>query len=100
MIEFVGHKPMSDGIELLPDNSVVITDVENGGLALMAPDGTLTTLTKQAQVDWADSVTVSPDGAIWFTDSRLTALIDQFAQPADAETLRASGPYPIYRVTY
>lgn len=97
-IEFVGEKPMSDGVELLPDGRLLITDVENGGLAALAPDGSLTTLTKDPRVDWADSVTVAPDGAIWFTDSRLTDLIDQFAQPADEKTMRERGPYAIYRI--
>ncbi len=97
-IEFVGNKPMSDGIELLPDGDLVITDVENGGLAKLSPDGALTTLTKDAAVDWADSVTVAPDGAIWFTDSRLTDLIDQFANPSDEATIREHGPYAIYRI--
>lgn len=97
-IEFVGHKPMSDGIELLDNGDLLITDVENGGLAKLAPDGTLTTLTKDADVDWADSVTVAPDGSVWFTDSRLTNLIDAFANPSGKETMLARGPYAIWRI--
>lgn len=97
-IEFVGNKPLSDGIELLSDNTVILTDVENGGLVALAPDGTLSTLTKDTDVDWADSVTIAPDGAAWFTDSRLTDLINQFAQPAGETKLRERGPYSIYRV--
>jgi len=97
-IEFVGNKPMSDGIELLDDNTIVITDVENGGIGRLSLNGTYQTLTKEGAVDWADSVTVSPDGSIWFTDSRLTDLIDQFANPPDEATLRERGPYFIYRV--
>lgn len=97
-VELVGKKPMSDGIELLPDNSVLITDVENGGLAKLSPDGALSTLTSNADVNWADSVTVAPDGSIWFTDSRLTDLIDQFAAPSDKDRILSRGPYPIYRI--
>jgi sugar lactone lactonase YvrE len=97
-IEFVGHKPMSDGIELLADNTVILTDVENGGLAALSPTGNLSTMTNDPTVDWADSVTVAPDGAIWFTDSRLTDLIDQFANPADQATLLERGPYSIYKI--
>jgi|GEM_PF-1627975 len=97
-IEFVGTKPMSDGIELLDDSTIVITDVENGGIGLLTPGGPYKTLSKEPSVDWADSVTVAPDGAIWFTDSRLTDLIDQFANPADETTIRERGPYFIYRV--
>jgi sugar lactone lactonase YvrE len=97
-IEFVGNKPMSDGIELLKDRTIIVTDVENGGLAALASDGALKTLTKDPNVDWADSVAIAPDGAIWFTDSRLTDLIDQFAKPASKQTLLSQGPYPIYRI--
>lgn len=97
-IEFVGHKPMSDGIELLSDNTVIITDVENGGLVALAPDGALTRLTADPEVNWTDSVTVAPDGAIWFTDSRLTDLIDQFATPSGNERMLERGPYAIYRI--
>jgi len=97
-IEFIGHKPMSDGIELLADNTVVITDVENGGLALLSPAGKLTTLTSTTGINWADSVAIANDGAIWFTDSRLTDLIDQFAAPADKRQMRERGPYSIYRL--
>lgn len=97
-IEFVGLKPMSDGIELLEDNTVILTDVENGGLAALSPTGNLSTMTTDPTVDWADSVTVAPDGAIWFTDSRLTDLIDQFANPADQATLLERGPYSIYKI--
>ncbi len=97
-IEFVGNKPLSDGIELLADNTIILTDVENGGLAELSPDGTLRTLTKDKAVDWADSVTVAQDGAIWFTDSRLTDLINQFAVPAGKERMLQNGPYAIYRI--
>jgi sugar lactone lactonase YvrE len=97
-IEFVGKKPMSDGIELLADNTVIITDVENGGLAALSPGGALSTLTRDPNVNWADSVSVAPDGSIWFTDSRLTDLIDQFATPSDEAKMRARGPYKIYRI--
>ncbi len=97
-IEFVGKKPLSDGIELTTDGDIIITDVENGGLARLSPDGTFSTLTKDSAVDWADSVTVAPDGAIWFTDSRLTDLIDQFAVPSDEAEMKDKGPYAIYRI--
>ena len=97
-IEYVGHKPLSDGIELLVDNTVIITDIENGGLAALSPSGVLSTLTKDSVVDWADSVTVAPNGDIWFTDSRLTDLIDQFAAPSGEKTMREKGPYKIWRI--
>lgn len=99
LIERVGKKPLSDGIELLPDNTVVIADIENGGVAALAPDGSLTTLTKDDAVDFADSVTVTPKGDIWYTDSRLTALLDPFGGAPDEAALAAAAPFTIYRIT-
>lgn len=97
-IEFVGYKPMSDGIELLPDNTLIITDVENGGLAALSPDGKLETLTKSSEVDWADSVTIAADGSIWFTDSRLGDQLNQLMAPANETSINERGPYAIYQI--
>jgi len=98
-IELLGKKPLSDGIELLPDNTLILTDIENGGIASLSPDGQLTTLVRRLpEIDWADSVTVQPDGTIWFTDSRLADLANPLGDPADKETLASGAPYYIYRV--
>jgi len=96
-IERLGPAPMSDGISLDANGSVVITDVENGGLAILR-DGALQTLVQVDVIDWADSVAVAPNGDIWFTDSRLTDLLGQFGQPSDAETMANSAPFAIYRI--
>jgi len=98
-IELVGRKPLNDGIEVLPNNNVLITDIENGGIALLSPEGELKTITKDPKVDWADSAAVTPDGAIWFTDSQLTKFYNQFMRPPTEEELRQNGPYPIYRIS-
>jgi hypothetical protein len=99
-IELVGTKPLSDGIELLADNTVILTDIENGGIAALSPAGELSTMVKRlTDIDWADSVTVAPDGSIWFTDSRLTDLINQLGGPASMEEIAAGAPYSIYRVS-
>ena len=96
-VERLGPAPMSDGIAMNADGSVVITDVENGGLARLR-DGELETLVRVDGVDWADSVSVAPSGDIWFTDSRLTDLLGQFGQASDAATLASAAPYAIYRI--
>ena len=97
-VDVVGPAPMSDGIALTAAGDVVLTDVENGGLAVLDTMGSLKTLTRSEDVDWADSVSVAPNGDIWFTDSRLTALLDQFGGAASLEEMQAAGPYHIYRV--
>jgi len=97
-IERLGVAPMSDGIALTATGEVVLTDVENGGLALLDAGGELTTLVSMENVDWADSVSISPNGDIWFTDSRLTALLDQFGEPASLAEMQADGPFHIFRI--
>ncbi|KIN77541.1 SMP-30/gluconolactonase/LRE family protein [Sulfitobacter mediterraneus] len=96
-IETLGPAPMSDGIALTSAGAVILTDVENGGLAVLE-DGKLQTLVALEGVDWADSVTLAPNGDIWFTDSRLTDLLDPFGNPASAEVMQQSAPYAIYRI--
>lgn len=97
-IERLGPSPMSDGIALTATGDVILTDVENGGLALLDQRGTLKTLVTMEDVDWADSVAVAPNGDIWFTDSRLTALLDQLGRPASIAVMEAAAPFHIYRI--
>ena len=96
-VERIGTGPMSDGIALDQSGAVTLTDVENGGLMRLA-DEVLSTLVRDDAVDWADSVAVAPNGDIWFTDSALTALLDQFGNPASRVEIDSSGPFAIYRL--
>lgn len=96
-IERLGPAPMSDGIALDETGAVVLTDVENGGLMRLS-DGELTTLARSSDVDWADSVSIAPNGDIWFTDSALTLLLDQFGNPPTRAEIDAAAPYKIYRL--
>ncbi|HEU4535554.1 MAG TPA: L-dopachrome tautomerase-related protein, partial [Polyangiaceae bacterium] len=88
-VERVGPKPLSDGIEVLPDGSVLITDVENGGLARLDAGGALRTLVRRDGLVWADGVTVAPDGAALFTDSAIPSYIDPLLRPPARERLAA-----------
>ncbi len=97
-IQTVGTKPQSDGIAATPDGDVLVTDVENGGLAVLRPGGELATLTKSPDVIWADSVEIAPNGEIWFTDSAIPAYLQQTLQPPPREVLEAGAPYHIYRI--
>jgi hypothetical protein len=96
-IERVGRKPLSDGITLDAAGNVLITDIEQGGIARMNATGQLQTLVKMPGVVWADGVVVAPDGAVLFTDSAIPAYIDQLARPLAQDKLVAARPYHLYR---
>lgn len=96
-VERVGKKPLSDGIDAAPDGSVLVTDVEHGGIARVDAGGQVRTLTRLRRVSWADGVFVAPNGEAYFTDSALPLYLDQLVRPPALERLRAGRPYHIYR---
>jgi hypothetical protein len=94
----VGQKPLSDGITLDAQGRIVITDVENNGLARLSADGKLQTLVRSPNILWADGVVRASDGSLLFTDSAIPWYIDQLARLPSIEKLKAGAPYAIYRV--
>jgi sugar lactone lactonase YvrE len=96
-LERVGKKPLSDGIELTADGSVLITDVENGGIARLDRAGQLVTLVRSPAIVWADGVTVTPGGDVLFTDSSIPGYIDPLLRPPARQRLEDGRPYRIYK---
>jgi sugar lactone lactonase YvrE len=96
-VERVGKKPLSDGIDAGPDGSILITDVEHGGIARLDERGRLTTLATVDRVTWADGVFLAPNGDVYFTDSAIPLYIDPLMRPPSVDRLRAGRPYHLYR---
>jgi sugar lactone lactonase YvrE len=96
-VEAVGTKPLSDGIEVAADGSVIITDVEHGGL-MRLKDGRLDTLSRDPRIVWADGVTITASGDALFTDSSIPTYIDQLLRLPAAERLKGGRPYRVYRL--
>ena len=92
----VSAKPQSDGLAVTAAGTVLITDIEGGGIVALRMDGSLQTLTKDPSVVWADSVEVYGDTVV-FTDSALPAYIQQTMQPPDMATVQAAKPFHLYR---
>ena len=87
----------SDGIALAPDGAVLITDIEHGSVARLAPGGQLQTLVRDPQIVWSDGVTITSGGEVLFTDSGIPSYIDQLLRPPSRERLAAGRPYRLYR---
>lgn len=96
-VEAVGRKPLSDGIELSADGTVLITDVEHGSVATLSPAGELRTLVAIDEVVWADGITVMPDGSAVLTDSAIPSYLDPLLRPPALEDLERGRPYRLYR---
>lgn len=96
-VERVGKKPLSDGIETASDGSVLVTDVENGGVTRVSPSGRLETLVRDPRIVWADGIALTASGDVIFTDSSIPSYIDPLLRPPSIDRLRAGKPYRIYR---
>lgn len=92
-VKAIGIKPLNDGLSTDDQGNILITDVEHGGVARMAPDGKLTTLIRDdARIRWADALSFGPDGYLYIADS---AIPDQMLQSRDH--MQRKAPYYIYR---
>lgn len=98
-VERMGQKPLSDGITELPDGNILLTDVENGGLAAFnVTSKMVTTLISSPKIIWADGVVRYSDHSVLFTDSSIPSYVDQLARPPSLKVLEQHRPYRVYRL--
>jgi sugar lactone lactonase YvrE len=98
-VEYVGQKPMSDGMVTDAQGRVIIGDDEHGGIMSFDPDThRLTTLARDPKVIWPDGLAVAPNGDIVFTDSAIPAYLDQLGGPPTLARLTQHRPYYVYRL--
>ena len=96
-VEVVGRKPLSDGIDVLPDGRVLVTDVEHGSVVTISPDGELRTQVRSHDVVWSDGVNVMEDGRVLLTDSAIPDYLDPLLRPPSLESLERGRPYRVHQ---
>ncbi|MCU0392863.1 MAG: hypothetical protein MUE81_17275 [Thermoflexibacter sp.] len=91
-VEMVSKKPLSDGIRIDKDGTILITDVENQGIYAVTPEGKGYTLLKDKRVRWADGLSLGSDGYWYLADSDIP---DQMLQ--SKEHIAKNKPYYVFR---
>ncbi len=89
----LGATPAPDGMMFGPDERLYMADLEHNAVVYRRPDGAIDTLVQDSDIRWADTFSFGPDGALYFTDSRLQET-EWFAEDADVSEMQ----FPIYRV--
>lgn len=88
-----GKKPASDGLESDAANHLYATDYEHHGVLERDASGRLTTLVASQAIDWPDTLSLGPDGYLYFTSNQLDKGPD-YHGGKDLRTKR----YQLYRV--
>lgn len=70
-IKRVGPKPVSDGAATDANGRHFFTNVNEGGIDVLNPDGTLHALARDAHLDWPDSVHLSGNGWLYVSVNQL-----------------------------
>ena len=89
----LGEKGASDGLEADAEGAVYATDYEHNGIRKRLPDGTWQTIVHDPRVLWPDTLSIGPDGYLYFTANQL------HRSPGfnDGQDLR-NKPYSLLRV--
>ncbi len=70
-VQDLGEKGASDGLEADADGAVYATDYEHNGIRKRLADGTWQTIVHDPRVLWPDTLSIGPDGYLYFTANQL-----------------------------
>lgn len=89
----LGEKGASDGLEADAEGAIYATDYEHNGIRKRMEDGTWETIVHDPRVLWPDTLSIGPDGYLYFTANQL------HRSPGfnDGQDLRKK-PYSLLRV--
>lgn len=88
------EKPMTDGMDVLHDGRPVLTDVENAALAVVGPDGVVSSLVRSPAFSFPVAIHVVDERTLYFTSNQLH-LMPLLHGGED----RSTPPYFVWRVT-
>lgn len=92
-VKDLGEKGASDGLEADADGAVYASDYEHNSIRKRAPDGSWSTLASDSRLLWPDTLSIGPDGYLYFTANQLHRQAGFHA----GKDLREK-PYGLYRV--
>lgn len=67
----LGEKGASDGLEADATGAVYATDYEHNSIRKMNPDGQWSTIAHDPRMLWPDTMSIGPDGYLYFTANQL-----------------------------
>jgi sugar lactone lactonase YvrE len=70
-VKDLGEKGASDGLEADAQGAVYAGDYEHNGIRKRTPDGRWQTIVHDPRVLWPDTLSVGPDGYLYFTANQL-----------------------------
>lgn len=70
-VQDLGEKGASDGMEADADGAIYAGDYEHNSIRKRLPDGTWQTLVHDPRLLWPDTLSIGPDGYLYFTANQL-----------------------------
>ncbi len=91
-VERVTDTGAVDGMLMDAFGNLYFTALEENAIKRYSPDGNITTIVRDSHIHWPDSMDISPDDYLYFTDSQIN-LMPRFNNGTDKRTL----PYKYFK---